>query len=315
MRIRRMALVLVLAVAGCGSGDPAPQPKGDPSTKSAGPASRAALPEPRSEVAGAAWSGGVVVVGGYRADGSSSPRVDLWRPADDRWTRLPELPAGRNHPAAAVLNDRLFVSGGRGDGAPRGSAQVWSIGSGETSWRAEPALRQARNAHAMAAVEGKLVVAGGVGPTGLLTSVEVLMGGSWRPVPPLKAGREHLGGVASAGRMWVIAGRLGGLATNLGTVESWRPGEPEWRREPDLKTPRGGVAAGERAGEVCVAGGEQPSGTIGTVECLQGGRWEVIATLAVPRHGLAVVGAPDGLHVIAGGPQPGLTVSGEHEVV
>jgi len=39
-----------------------------------------------------------------------------------------------------------------------------------------------------------------------------------------------------------------------------------------------------------------------------------VATLRVPRHGLAVVALGTRLHVIGGGPQPGLTVSPAHEV-
>lgn len=320
MRALLAALVVALAVAACErNGTPAgptdsPAPSASAAPSGSQPRQLAELPEPRSEVAGAAWAGGVVVLGGYRADGSSSRRVDLWLPTEDRWRAVPDLPAGRNHPAATVLGDRLYVSGGRGDGAPKGSAEVWSLGRGERSWRAEPPLRQPRLAHAMAAVGGRLVVAGGVGPAGLLTSVEILSAGEWGPAPPLRVGREHVGGVVSAGRVWVVAGRTAGLATNLAVVESWAPGEGAWRREPDLGTPRGGVAAGVRAGEVCVAGGEEPAGTIPTVECLRGGRWQVIARLALPRHGLAVVGLPDGLHVVAGGPRPGLTVSGAHEL-
>jgi hypothetical protein len=38
-----------------------------------------------------------------------------------------------------------------------------------------------------------------------------------------------------------------------------------------------------------------------------------VATLATPRHGLAVVGLGERLHVVSGGPQPGLFVSGAHE--
>jgi hypothetical protein len=325
MRALFAALVVALVAACEGNGTPAgptasPMVTGSPTSAGQQPRRLAELPEPRSEVAGAAWAGGLVVVGGYREDGSSSRRVDLWLPTEDTWRPMPDLPAARNHPAAAVLSDRLYVSGGRGDGASRGSDQVWSLGPGERSWRAEPPLRQPRLAHAMAAVGGRLVVAGGVGPAGvgpagLLTSVEILTARSWESGPPLRVGREHLGGVGSSGRFWAVAGRRAGLATNLGVVESWAPGEGMWRREPDLRTARGGVAAGERGGEVCVAGGEEPEGTIPTVECLRGGRWQVVARLAVPRHGLAVVGLPDGLHVVAGGPRPGLTVSGVHELL
>jgi hypothetical protein len=37
--------------------------------------------------------------------------------------------------------------------------------------------------------------------------------------------------------------------------------------------------------------------------------WTRLPDLPTPRHGLAVVGLGSVLHVIGGGPQPGLTVS------
>jgi hypothetical protein len=43
------------------------------------------------------------------------------------------------------------------------------------------------------------------------------------------------------------------------------------------------------------------------------GRWRDVATLAVPRHGVAVVAVGGTLHVIGGGPQPSLFVSDAHE--
>jgi hypothetical protein len=50
------------------------------------------------------------------------------------------------------------------------------------------------------------------------------------------------------------------------------------------------------------------------VECLVDGEWQHVADMAEPRHGLAVVGVGGDLHVIAGGPEPGLTFSTAHEV-
>src|SRR5919106_6712988 len=73
---------------------------------------RASLPVPRTEVAGAAAGGRVVVAGGFLADGSSSPRVDAYDPAGDTWTRLPDLPLGVNHAAAASYGGRMYVLGG-----------------------------------------------------------------------------------------------------------------------------------------------------------------------------------------------------------
>jgi hypothetical protein len=65
----------------------------------------------------------------------------------------------------------------------------------------------------------------------------------------------------------------------------------------------------------CVAGGEEPGDrTVAPVECLRDGAWRVMAQLAVPRHGVAVAADGRVLHVIGGGPKPGLHVSDTHEV-
>src|SRR6266550_2182396 len=73
---------------------------------------RAPLPVARSEVAGARVGSSIAVVGGFLADGSNSARADLYSPARDRWTRLPDLPIAVNHPMAAGFGGRLYVFGG-----------------------------------------------------------------------------------------------------------------------------------------------------------------------------------------------------------
>jgi hypothetical protein len=137
----------------------------------------------------------------------------------------------------------------------------------------------------------------------------------WLPAPDLPREAEHLAAAAVGGRVYAVAGRTGGLETNQGAVASWSPGDASWRAEPALQARRGGTAAASVAGTACVAGGEEPAGTIGLVECLRGGQWIGAGQLAIPRHGLAVVGLGTDLHVIAGGPQPGLTTSGAHEIL
>ncbi|GIU92076.1 MAG: hypothetical protein KatS3mg011_0982 [Acidimicrobiia bacterium] len=88
-----------------------------------------------------------------------------------------------------------------------------------------------------------------------------------------------------------------------------------WEPGPPLKRARGGFGGAWIGGRTCVAGGEEPRGTIGTVECLEGDEWQVVGEMALARHGLAVVALGDRLHLIAGGDRPGLTVTGFHEVV
>jgi hypothetical protein len=62
-------------------------------------------------------------------------------------------------------------------------------------------------------------------------------------------------------------------------------------------------------------GGEAPEGTAAAVYAYRPGApaWTRLADLPSPRHGLAVVGLGATVHVIGGGPQPGLTVSDANE--
>jgi hypothetical protein len=71
------------------------------------------------------------------------------------------------------------------------------------------------------------------------------------------------------------------------------------------------------AGRVVSVGGESPAGTAAAVYALDRGarRWRRLADLPTPRHGLGAVSVAGALHVIGGGPQPGLTVTGAHEVL
>ncbi len=318
----------LLGLVACASdGDSA---RDSSSTTAAGPGASVApaeLPTARTEVAGAVWQGRIIVVGGLTEAGAASAQVDLYDPGADRWDPAPALPLGLHHFGLAATGDRVYVAGGYHNptpGAPwEAQAKVLSLGPGDGGWREEAPMAAARGGLALAALGDRLVAIGGTGAdgAGILRRTEVLVpgsGGGWAPGPDLIEPRDHLAAAASGGRIYAIAGRQGSLESNLATVESWGPvsgAADGWRPEPRLNDTRGGTSAAEVKGRPCVAGGEQPQGTIATVECLVDGRWERVAALRVPRHGLAVVGFTDGLHVIGGGPRPGLFVSPAHEVI
>ncbi|MDQ3107455.1 MAG: hypothetical protein M3Q68_06570 [Actinomycetota bacterium] len=283
----------------------------------------APVPEARTEVGAGRLGNDILVLGGLRADGTATDRVDRFDLADGTWSDGVALPSPLHHAGVASFGDRLWVAGGytpAGDNGWIESARVWSLGDGEGAWRSEPDLRTARGALGLAAAGARLVALGGTSAGQVLSSVEVMVAGedAWRPAPPMRQAREHTAAAAVGGRVYAIGGRVGGLETNLTSVESLQPGAfaPEWTKEPDLGTPRGGIAAAVSGGRVCVAGGEAPTGTIATVECLDGRSWIEAATLLEARHGLGVVAGLDGaLHVLAGGPEPGLFVSTAHEVL
>jgi N-acetylneuraminic acid mutarotase len=251
--------------------------------------------------------------------------MDIYDPSSDEWVPGPKLPLALHH-AALVEGPakRLWLIGGytiEADDSWKPRSEVWSLGEGESKWQAEPPLTAPRGALAATTVGQRIVVAGGSTrgdgrAESVSREVEVLeKRKSWVRAPDMFEPREHFALSTVANRVIAIGGRAGGLDTNLRSVESWRPGENTWRREGALQKERGGFSAAAVGNSVCAAGGEQPNRTISLVECFRDGRWRVVAQLGQARHGLAVVSLAGRLHVIGGGPEPGLTVSGHHEVL
>jgi hypothetical protein len=327
---RILAAVLLILVPGCSQEQREPARQGA-TEEGLKPQRRAPLPgPPRTEVVGARFFFGLAVLGGLTADGKPSAQADRYVFPTDEWNSLPPLPAPLHHAGAGQLGDRLYVVGGYTDG-PLGAwtptAEVWSYGNEEPAWRKEPPLSVPRGALAVASAPNALVAVGGVaGPDLVRTEILELGATSWKRGPDLTTPREHLAATYSNGRIYAIAGRAGALESNRDSVESWAPGEAAWRAEPKLNHSRGGIGAhtpgqgrpgfGSSDGLPCVAGGEAPGDrTIAEVECLKADGWKVVGKLEVPRHGLAVVALDHNLHVIGGGPKPGLHVSDVHEMI
>jgi N-acetylneuraminic acid mutarotase len=268
------------------------------------------LPVARSEVAGANRRGGAVVVGGFLADGTSSARVDVFNSRIAEWSRLPDLPVAVNHAMAAAGGGRLYVFGGYRNGRPTRGAFVYD----GPRWHRLPSLPFARAAGGAAFVDNVLYVVGGVGPRGIARSMlaydrirrqwQVLQG----PRP-----REHLGVTAMHGWIYAVGGRV--LGQPFATVQRWSPRAKRWQPVAPLPEPRGGTAAGVANGYVVSAGAESSAGTSSAVYAYtpMTKRWVRLPDLPTPRHGLAVIGVEATIHVIGGGRQPGLSVTGANE--
>jgi non-specific serine/threonine protein kinase len=276
---------------------------------------REALPVPRTEVAAARHGTELVVVGGYLPWGDTTAQADAYSPAQRRWRRLPDLPVAVNHASAATWRGRAIVVGGYvGRGAPSDRAFVLE----NDEWRELPRLPAPRAAAGAAVIGDTLFVVAGIGPSGLArTSLALnLRTNRWRATPG-PTPREHLAVTAARGRVYAVAGRIGGLDTNLRTLESWRPGERRWRPHPRVPTSRGGTAATTVGRTIVSIGGEERGGTIEQVYAYDTAtrRWRRLPDLPTPRHGLGAVTIGRSVYAIAGGPQPGLTTSGANEVL
>ena len=127
--------------------------------------------------------------------------------------------------------------------------------------------------------------------------------------------REHLAATALGGKVYAVGGRLAGYDTNLATVEAFDPRTNRWiacptsrRREAGQVRRRSQVASSPSAASRHRERSE-PSGRFGCST----GRWSRLADLPTPRHGLGVVALGGRVWAVAGGPEPGLTVSGAVE--
>ncbi len=270
-------------------------------------------PEARTEVSAVALGDSVAVVGGMDAAGNASRRVDLYGAATRRWTRLPNLPVGLHHTMAVADGGALYVVGGyaAGGALTRPSSGLFILRPGG-GWRGLRQMPEVRAAGGAAILKGRLYVVGGTTAGGqLATSTLVFDLGTrrWLRGAGLSTPREHLGVAARSGRVYALGGRSGSV--NYALADAWDPREGRWTVLPDMPTARGGTSATSARGRVVSVGGEGPAGTNREVEAYDptSRRWRSLDPLPEGRHGVGVAAPAGTLHVLLGGPQPGLTVS------
>ena len=275
-------------------------------------------PLPLTEVAAAPFAGGAWTAGGLDAQGAAVSSVQVYDLTFDAWSEGPALPRAVHHSALVAAGDRLYLLGGyEGSGFDAPTAEVAVLEASSGQWQPAPSLPEARAAGAAAWDGQRLVYAGGVGPDGPVGDVWALEDGNWTVLGKLSQPREHLAAASDgAGSVWLLGGRVGGLDTNLATVELVQGGEVV--AAGTLPTARGGVSgfyAGPGIG-ACAVGGEQPTGTFAAVECVDAqGKTTVLADLTVPRHGTGAAVLDGMALVLLGGPEPGLSTSGAVELL
>ena len=275
------------------------------------------LSEPRTEVAAAPLGSEIVVVGGFIANGANSRRVDTYAPSDDRWRRLPDLPVSVDHAAAASWRGRVFVVGATAKTAsPCATAFVYD----GSTWRRLPRPPEARGAAAAAATAaGRLYVVGGRDEAGSRrrpwswTCARF----RWRTLRSVPTQREHLAATAHAGLVYVVGGRRAGYDTNLTAFEVLDPRTGRWRALPRLPSATGRHRRRGARGADRLCRRRGACGTIASVWAydVRTRRWSRLPDLPTPRHGLGVVTHGGKVWAIAGGQQPGLTVSGTVESI
>ena len=197
------------------------------------------LPSPRAEHVAAVVDGKIYIIGGRVRETEDADHFfehidstlnEAFDPESGRWSALANAPTARNSAAAAVIDGKIYVVGGRQNlKQPDGSMRIVNLPNLEVydprtdSWEQRTAMPQGQGGLAAAAVDGRLYVFGGEQWTPQTRVFEESWlydpaADSWQALAPMPTPRHGLTAAAVGSRIFVIGGAdkpgLGAVATN-----------------------------------------------------------------------------------------------------
>ncbi|MDT5136252.1 MAG: hypothetical protein QOD58_514 [Mycobacterium sp.] len=211
------------------------------------------LPVPIQRASAVTWQGNPVVLGGWKTTGAKPVATDqVWRVVNSHWVELPHLLQPRAAAAAAVVGDRIIVTGGvDADGALLNTTEVFD-GNSWTLGAPIPTPRQ----FLAAATDGKLVYTVG-GASGSTDSAAVEAydpaAKAWTTLPSLPRPRSDLGVAIADGRLVALGGVSGGQV--LKNVSVFDLTAKTWDSLPDMATARHGMAVAAVVKTIYAIGG------------------------------------------------------------
>jgi hypothetical protein len=127
------------------------------------------LPTPREHLAAASDGRFVYAVGGRRLESDRNTRaLERYDVADDRWTKLPDMPVASGSLGATIIRGRLVAIGGESASRVLGNVQSYDLIS--RSWSALAGLPAPRHGLGVAAVGKTLYAIDGALGTGHVNS-------------------------------------------------------------------------------------------------------------------------------------------------
>lgn len=272
-------------------------------------------PVARFEAVGAVVEDKLWVMGGFvSASLAVTPRIDIYDPASDTWTRGPDLRGAETHFGVIVHEGALWTIGGMLDWPPRVVDHAWRYDLRAGTWSVGPALPISRAATAVARIGDTLHVAAGLDEdgntdTGLHYALDLDGGTTWRALAPLPNARNHLGGAAFGGTFWAIGGRHGWDEHDGHQVSTheYNPSLDLWIERAPLPLGRSEIGAStfELGGGLVTIGGST-YGTTPTAEVLYlpagSARWASLPPLPEPRKGAVAARIGERIIVSTGSP-------------
>nr|XP_031840704.1 uncharacterized protein LOC116430545 [Nomia melanderi] len=252
----------------------------------------------------------------YGRAGNTGKAMYRFKPDENIWEFVGEIPQPRHHHAVAYLRGRIYVVGGADpleDKLHRKSTavgSVWSYDPATRTWFNEPGMLTARKDFGLVVSHGKMYAMGGQGRNGMtLKSMEAFdpADSTWREVQPMQTARVGPATVKYRGLIWVA----GGMTKTkkelfLKDVECYDPIKNLWLRAVSLRSPRCFASFYVVSDCLYVIGGastnEIAAHSIDSVDVWDADEsdWRELAKMSIPRHGHTAGSIGEQLLIIGG---------------
>ncbi|XP_072013621.1 kelch-like protein 24 [Amphiura filiformis] len=148
----------------------------------------------------------MVIVGGSGSNHSEERDVRYYNPASETWRSLSSLPKGMSGYSVAVLENDIYVTGGKQERAV--SSCILRYSSSTDTWSSLPDMRSPRQFHGSVVCDGMLYVVGGENAGKLQRDVERFdpKTNIWETVTQLACAVSSPAVVTHKGKLYIIGG-------------------------------------------------------------------------------------------------------------
>ena len=265
----------------------------------------------RSAHAVVATDDGIYAIGGTGAGGA--PVMQVERFDGSAWRDETTLPGeGLNAPAAAAIDNRIYVIGGfkTTTNVPTSEVLVYDVGT--HTWSSAAPLPAPRGGHAAAVLDGKIHVIGGGNSRSTLADHSEYDPATdkWTDRAPLSRSKGSPAAVVFNNRLYSLGGRSG--PSDFGDIEIYDPEPNRWSPGPSIE-PRGTAGAAAYCGTIYIFGGESQAKKTTLDEVLKldanHNAWQRAAPMPAARNYARAVPFKGSVYLVGGNPTVGMSHS------
>ncbi|MFC1582421.1 Kelch repeat-containing protein, partial [Planctomycetota bacterium] len=178
--------------------------------------------------------------------------------ASNEWNHLVDLPFGRSHSGAAVVDGKLYIIGGKTDTMVR-TNRVDMYDPSLNTWTTKASIPVQLSEMGCAVYNGKIYVFGGRVPpiqdTTTACRVYDPAADAWSSRAPMVNKRSGVAVALAGGKMYVMGGYTQDSPLYSPANEEYDPEADTWTARANMPNPRADVAGAAVGGKVYVVGG------------------------------------------------------------